>query len=134
MRVLVCGSRTYQDNDGLIDQVLDGVYWRARDLLDTCVLIHGGANGADHHAKEWAEHHMPEEIEAEEYLANWKDFGKGAGPARNQLMLNQGKPDLVLAFVDKPLSESHGTNDMVGRARQAGVTTYVIQRMERSTW
>jgi hypothetical protein len=48
---------------------------------------------------------------------------------RNQHMLDNGHPDLVAAFVDKPLSESKGTADMVRRAIVAGVPVYVIERM-----
>lgn len=36
------------------------------------------------------------------------------------------EPDLVLAFADKPLTQSKGTFDMVKRARKAGVPTFII--------
>ncbi len=44
-------------------------------------------------------------------------------------MLDEGKPDVVVAFVDKPLAESKGTKMMVDLAVQAGVHAYVIQKM-----
>jgi hypothetical protein len=39
------------------------------------------------------------------------DFGRSGGPKRNQQMLEEGKPDLVLAFPG-----GRGTADMVRRA------------------
>jgi acyl-CoA synthetase (NDP forming) len=50
------------------------------------------------------------------FPANWKKHGKSAGPIRNQLMLDVGKPDLVIAFPG-----GSGTADMIRRARKAGV-------------
>lgn len=40
-------------------------------------------------------------------------------------MLDEGKPDLVLAFVDKPLDQSKGTAHMVRIATEAGVAVEV---------
>src|SRR5262249_16770583 len=45
----------------------------------------------------------------------WDELGKKAGPLRNQRMLDEGKPDLVVAFPG-----GGGTKDMVRRAVQAG--------------
>lgn len=53
----------------------------------------------------------------------------GAGPRRNQQMLDEGKPDEVWAFVDKPLTASPGTNDMVTRARLLRLPVTVVQTM-----
>ena len=51
------------------------------------------------------------------------DRCRGAGPIRNQRMLDEG-PDAVIAFHTN-LAESHGTLDMVTRARKAGVPVWV---------
>lgn len=50
--------------------------------------------------------------------------GKAAGPIRNQRMLDEGKPDLVVAFPG-----GRGTADMVRRAKAAGVPV----RLNRGT-
>ena len=42
--------------------------------------------------------------------------GRSAGPIRNQAMLDEGRPDLVVAFPGH-----HGTADIVRRARAAGI-------------
>lgn len=49
-------------------------------------------------------------------IADWSKYGKAAGPMRNQKMLDEYKPDLVVA-----LPGGRGTADMVSRARVAGV-------------
>jgi hypothetical protein len=54
------------------------------------------------------------------FPADWARFGRAAGPIRNQRMLDEGKPTLVLAFHNN-IVESKGTKDMVKRARKAGI-------------
>lgn len=106
MRVLVCGGRDFLDRDHLF-AVLDAM----RDEIDS--LICGGARGADDLAYTWA---CRRDVPAELYMADWERHGRRGGPIRNQRMLDEGKPDLVLAFPGGP-----GTADMVRRARKAGV-------------
>jgi hypothetical protein len=54
------------------------------------------------------------------YRAEWSVYGLKAGPIRNQKMLDEGKPDLVMAF-HNDLGNSRGTADMIRRAKRAGV-------------
>jgi hypothetical protein len=119
MRVLVCGSRTLK-SDWLPFRVLDAF----ADL--TTVVIHGGARGADAMADRWARMRY---LCIERYPANWDTDGKAAGPIRNKRMLSEGRPEMVIAFTDKPLAESVGTAHMVYIARQAGVETLVIEHV-----
>lgn len=120
MRVLVCGSRDWKKR-GPIQLVLRGMIVE----IDT-VVIHGAAPGADSIA-----HMVAEELrfDCDPYPADWDTHGKKAGPIRNQQMLDEGKPDVVFAFVTRPLAESRGTADMVRRAKKAGVPVYVTERM-----
>lgn len=112
MKVLVCGGRKYTDAE-TIDKVLS--------TLDITILAHGGATGADSLAGEWAHrNHIPCNV----FSADWRKYGKGAGPERNQRMLDQFKPDLVLAFPG-----GRGTADMVKRALAAGVTCRTLFEM-----
>jgi hypothetical protein len=120
MRVLVCGSRSLEDERPIFD-VLTGIH----EGIGIDVLIQGGAKGADRIAAYWADRN--DDVEHHEYPADWTLHGKGAGPIRNELMLRDGKPDVVWAFVDKPLQYSKGTADMVRRARNAQVPTYVVE-------
>lgn len=108
-RVLVCGGREYTDRDAV---------FAALDLVKAAVgemtVIQGGATGADALAREWCARqssiHMVNEP------ADWRTHGRAAGPIRNQRMLDEHKPDVVIAFAG-----GRGTADMVRRAEAAGV-------------
>jgi len=106
MRVLVCGGRDFKDWQ-LLHAELDNLKPPATHI------IHGTARGADKLASDWAQsRNIPET----RFRAEWEIFGRAAGPLRNQKMLMEGKPDLVVAFPG-----SAGTADMVRRAKAAGV-------------
>lgn len=64
-------------------------------------------------------------IPVEHYPADWDQFQKRAGYIRNQQMLDEGKPHLVVAFHSN-LQDSKGTRNMVEIARKAGVDTHVF--------
>ena len=85
-------------------------------------MIHGGQRGADTHAGLIAINLLgwPEE-NVHIYEAEWTKFGKPAGNIRNRRMLNEGKPDLVLAFHPDLFGTSKGTYDMVMYACSRGV-------------
>lgn len=106
MRVLVCGSRKFSDYSAVCTALNDHA-----NMAE--VVIHGGATGADTLAGEWADHHS---IRCVVFKADWKQYGPAAGPIRNQRMLDEGKPDLVVAFPG-----GAGTADMVRRAQAAGI-------------
>lgn len=112
IRVAVTGGRKYDDADHVY-RTLDEVH---REHTISC-LIEGEASGADSIAKCWAEHNL---IEIDPYPANWKKLGGGidygAGPRRNRKMIDDGKPDLLVAFPGH-----RGTADMVRRATDAGI-------------
>lgn len=109
MRVLICGGRDFAD---------DRKFWLQMDALleqygpITCV-IQGGAPGADYFAALWANE---QKIELKTYNADWRTYGRAAGPIRNEQMLREGKPDLVVAFPG-----GRGTASMVALAKAAGV-------------
>lgn len=119
MRVLVCGSRDYT-NRLLITERLCALQ---DDGYDT--LIEGEARGADIIAKQAGEALgmiiLP-------FPANWDKYGKRAGYIRNQQMLDEGHPDLVVAFYTGP-TKSRGTQMMVSLASNAGVP--IIKYMDR---
>lgn len=111
MRVIFCGGRTYHDA-ARIAQELDRF-----DPLDTTILT-GGAQGADHLAEKIA---LERGFVVVSHYADWKQYGKRAGPLRNQEMVDTGV-DMVVAFPGGP-----GTRDMVRRARNAGVEVREVE-------
>ena|SRR5687768_11150780 len=111
MRVLVCGSRHFEDKD-LLNRTLKEI--------NIAELIHGCARGADSLAGEYA---TANDIPQHRYPALWDLHGKRAGPIRNHQMLREGKPDLVVGFL---FENSRGTKHMLDIARKAGVPVKVI--------
>lgn len=123
MRVLVCGSRTLTDPWPLY-ALLNGL--KRLNGPAYMWIISGGARGADAFAYKWASTNLPDG-HMQVFAADWDAHGRAAGPIRNRRMLEDGKPDLVIAAVDKPLALSKGTADMVLRAREAGIQTLVLE-------
>lgn len=69
--------------------------------------------GVDEAAIDWA---VVNWCVFQEFPPDWDKYGNAAGPIRNQQMLDEGKPDLVVAFPG-----GRGTADMVNKARKAGI-------------
>lgn len=88
-RVLVCGGRTFEDA-GLIYSTLDEV-----NKYKIGWVISGGAKGADFWAEEWA---RSREVPFLVVPAQWSVHGNSAGPIRNQKMLDDCRPTIVIAF------------------------------------
>lgn len=111
MRVLVCGSRHFQDYE-LLKETLDE--------YDISCLVEGEARGADTLAREYAERRG---IPVLPFPALWDKHGRAAGPIRNAQMLGEGRPELVVAFLAK---DSRGTQNMIDQAQKAGVEVRII--------
>lgn len=110
IRILVCGGRDFNDEITVFG-ALDG------HVIPSCdTIIQGGAPGADRLAREWCHQ---KRCRYENYPANWKAHGRAAGPIRNQQMIDEGRPDKVVAFPG-----GLGTADMVRRARAAGIPVF----------
>ena len=107
MRVLVCGGRDFS-NTPLLYNVLDNLY--KTEIVDC--IIEGDARGADRIAGYWAKKNR---VDLLLFPANW-NLGKSAGFIRNKQMLEEGKPDLVIAFPG-----GKGTANMVKLAKEAGI-------------
>jgi len=108
MNIIVCGGRDYNDT-GRVNAVLSMIQ---ADNAISC-LIMGDAKGADERAEEWA---YINGVNFRVYYADWDTYGKGAGPLRNQEMLQIGKPSLLVAFPG-----GRGTEDMIRRCKDAMV-------------
>lgn len=110
--VLVCGDRTWTAKH-IIMQVLQE--------LRPSNVVQGGALGADTLARMCA---AVLKIPCKEYAANWDVYGRAAGVKRNKQMLDEGKPDLVIAFHDN-LEKSKGTKNMIMIANRDGVPVHL---------
>jgi hypothetical protein len=113
-KVLVCGDRNWTNADLIRTEL--------QKIDDIELVIHGACKGADRIAGIVAKGLG---IPVQEFPAQWKVYGKGAGPVRNHEMLDEGHPDRVLAF-HNDISKSKGTAHMVSISTKAEVPTKVI--------
>lgn len=110
MRVIIAGCRARVN----YAQVLEAI--RASKFEITAVLS-GGADGADRLGEDWASRHG---IPVSQYPANWKKYGKAAGPIRNEEMASSA--DALIALWD---CKSRGTKNMIVMAREKGLEIYI---------
>lgn len=106
MKLLVTGGRFWNDKPAT---------WEFLDYIHQSVgitlLIHGNAKGADTLCKEWAEHNNIDILSFPVTKDDWNRLGRKAGVLRNQKMLDEGNPDVLVAFPGE-----NGTADMKRRA------------------
>ena len=122
MRVLVCGGRDWTDGEAILRELE-----RIHQETPITAVIEGEAPGADRLARQAADELG---IPVVPFPADWKRYGRRAGPARNQQMVNEGQPDLVLAF-HANAAPSKGTKDMIARAKKAGIPCRVFSSQPR---
>src|SRR3972149_6405940 len=103
MRVLICGDRNWTDVRTIRSWIAGLQEW------GYTTLIEGEARGADSIARDEA---ILAGIKVLPFPANWAKYGRAAGPIRNQQMLDEGQPDLVVAF-HNDIDNSKGTKNMV---------------------
>lgn len=120
-RILICGGRDYENWPQFRDEMEKIAFERfARtgydpedNFLYDVTVIAGGAKGADDLAYDWA---VVNWTKYEEFAADWDKFGDAAGPIRNKQMIDDGKPELVVAFPG-----GKGTANMIKQAKEAGI-------------
>jgi ribA/ribD-fused uncharacterized protein len=111
MRLLVCGGREFTDVEYAVLRL-----HRFNLKQPVSTLISGMARNGDMIGVAWAE---AMDIPVDPYPItkdDWASHGKAAGPIRNQVMLDEGKPDQVIA-----LPGGNGTAHMAAIARVAGI-------------
>lgn len=113
LRVLVCGGRSFYNYTFAFEELK-----RIDAERGISCIISGMAPGADMIGAEWAWEASKIVLE---FPADWARYGKAAGPIRNQRMIDEGQPDLVVAFPG-----GSGTADMVRRAKRSGIQVIEI--------
>src|SRR5206468_1198725 len=116
-RLLICGDRRWTD----LAMILEAM----RALPGDTVIIEGEAAGADSLARLCAE---ARSMRVLRFPADWKRYGRAAGPIRNRQMLDEGRPDEVWAFHDD-LANSKGTADMIAQATRRNVPVRVFSHV-----
>ena len=109
-RIVIAGCRYYTDYDEAkeyIDFCLSEV-----EKEDEIIVVSGCASGADALGQRYAKENG---FKVEKYPADWKKYGKSAGPIRNKQMAEVC--DYVICFWD---GKSKGTKSMIDYARKCG--------------
>ncbi len=117
IRILICGGRTFSKLarlryvvESLIRNQLAAAGLDSQLDFDQVWVVHGNAIGADRLAGATA---LALGCTVIAVPANWWKYPKAGGPIRNQRMLDQFEPNVVLAF-----SGGKGTANMVELARK----------------
>jgi hypothetical protein len=121
MKLIIAGSRSWYDYNStknIIEKVLLDNNWEPTEIVSGC------ASGVDHNGEIWA---TRKGIAVKGFPAQWHEFGRAAGPVRNQEMAEYA--DALLAL---PGSTSRGTWDMVERMRSLGKPVVVKKLTDRS--
>lgn len=114
IKVLVCGGRDFTDA-----HLLDNILFAFNAKFVISELVHGAQRGADLLADDWA---RVSGVKRVPFVADWDRYGNRAGNIRNQKMLQESKPDMVIAFPGNT-----GTQDMISRALEAGVPVHCVR-------
>lgn len=123
-RILITGSRDWEDHATIANAILAAV-----EAGRPNVIVHGGCpTGADRLASEIAEAcNLP----VETHVADWRKYGRSAGPIRNRHMVSLGA-DVCLAFIGPCTAvrckttlphPSHGASSTAKMAEAAGIPT-----------
>lgn len=121
MRLLVTGSRDWPWLMP-VQKILDG-FLKNSDALEEPFYLKVGdcPDGVDKAARQWWGWGNATRMVAPDSLkvfeADWDKYGKGAGPIRNQAMVDSGA-DYFVAFRYR---SSRGTTDCIERAKHAGI-------------
>ncbi len=107
-RIVIAGCRDYNN------------YNEAKEYIDFCIseirkkytliFVSGGCSGADFIGERYAAENG---FEIERYPADWKKYGRAAGPKRNEQMARVA--DYVICFWD---GQSRGTKSMINCAEK----------------
>ncbi len=113
--LLVCGGRHWR-NRHLTFKVLD----RARTGFNVRLVVSGGRPGADKLTSDWADaRNIPKLV----LTANREKLARSTGPHLHQRMLDDGRPDMVIAFPG-----GRGTADMVQRCKERGLLVWQLHQ------
>lgn len=112
MKVVIAGSRHIYSNE-MVERAIDESGFEITELLS------GMADGIDRIAASWARFYG---IPVREYLPDWAQHGRAAGMIRNGAMARDG--EALIAIWD---GASHGTRDMISKARRAGLRAFVLE-------
>lgn len=125
--VIFTGSRNYKNYNGYITTIVTNV-WHRHDF-DVLFKVGDCPTGLDKEVRDWCEMVLePEKWKV--FYADWKTYGKAAGPIRNHAMVDSGA-DLCIAF---PNDDSRGTKDCAEYADKHDIPVWFPDLPAYSQW
>ncbi len=110
IKVVIAGCRDY-DNYNEAKEYID-FYPSGEREANEIIVISGCARGADVLGERYAEENG---FQVEKHPADWKKYGRSAGPKRNKEMAQVA--DMVVCFWN---GKSRGTKSMIEYAKEFG--------------
>ncbi|KRP30103.1 MAG: hypothetical protein ABS28_06710 [Cryomorphaceae bacterium BACL22 MAG-120619-bin32] len=114
MKIIIAGSRTFNDYKKLCE-ICDLFL---QDQTDVEIVSGANYKGADKLGEQYAKERG---YSITQFPADWKRFGKAAGPKRNEQMANYA--DTLVAFWD---GKSRGTKNMIQIAEKEILKVIII--------
>lgn len=123
IRCIIAGCRDFSDYSLLRDTA--NRIFRDRDIRNL-TIISGHCSGADRLGELFASRNK---LSCVKFPADWKTYGKAAGPIRNRQMAEYASQQngMLLAFWD---GKSRGTRNMIQLAEEFGLEIHVVQILE----
>ncbi len=121
--IIIAGSRDFCDYN-LMKKTLDDFINSQKVNKANITIISGAASGADNLGERYA---IENDIALMRCPADWKKYGRAAGPKRNEYMAQlaqaNGECGVLFAFWD---GTSRGTKSMISLAEKNGLSVYII--------
>lgn len=120
VRIIVAGGRDFGDYR-LVADTLDSLL---KELsAEDVIIVSGGCRGADALGERYASEHG---IEIRRFPADWKTYGRAAGPIRNRQMADYASRanGILTAFWN---GQSRGTASMIQLAERNGLDVVITK-------
>ena len=114
MKIIIAGSRNFTDYKKL-SEICDNIL---QDQTDVEIVSGAYYKGADLLGEQYA---AEKGFRLTKFPADWKSFGRAAGPKRNEQMAKYA--DALIAFWD---GKSKGTKHMIEKAKKENLIVKII--------
>jgi len=112
-KVIIAGGRDFT-NYQMVEDHCDRILKNKENIE----IVSGGATGVDALAETYS---VKKGFQFIKFSANWKEYGKAAGPIRNRQMAKYA--DALIAFWN---GQSRGTKNMIELAAKESLKTRII--------
>lgn len=116
MHIIIAGCRDFNDYSVVEKEVMSYIE-KFIDKIEI-EIISGGVSGVDALGERFAKEHN---LSLKVVPADWKTYGKSAGPRRNEQMARMA--GTLIAFWD---GKSRGTKNMIETAKKLGLRVKIV--------